>query len=1621
MKAFTLSTEKLKEQTTSVKTIDLRIDKKEFEIFTEDCTCIIDEVEFVKIIDLSTEMPLPVVTDPETTTKIIQLNGISKFLSRILNHKGHKNLFFPILLVITLGNIFGQTTLFSDNFTTSQGTTFTINNGNIGSSIWKTQRSGSDWGARITNGILELTNDATVSINANGSIFAYRELSGVSGYNPILSQNTGMITWEFNMRQIRTDPSGFTSSSTYGSAFVLAANNTNVTSGNTARGYAVILGESGTTDRVRLVRFIDGIEDVADVTVLATSNTIGLTDFGTEYVSIRVTYTPGNNTWQLFLRNDGTTAFTDPNAGSPLVLQGSAVNSSETNISLGFMGPYWKGSTQASQTAFFDNIYLKGPSSPSAPTITSITPSNGQLTVNFTAPASNGGATITNYKYSIDNGTTFTAVSPSQTSSPIFINGLTNGTTYNVLIRAVNALGDGIVSNLIQGTPINAIVLPVVESLIVSAITTTSATLGASITSNGGELLSARGTVWGTSPNPTGNVLAEGGNGIGSFSHSRTGFVPNTFYYYRGYATNSAGTSYSADATLTTRQNAPTVGSGSGATNSAFTTNWSAPTGGGSASFTYEVQISTSPTFATTLSTQSNISSLTFSRQFTGLTEGTTYYFRVRANNAGGSSAWSNISIGYTTLFNRISLNTMGTVVAENFNSLSSTGSFNTITPIGWYFFDDDINDIGGGNGDDSYMTGTGTSSQGDVYSFGSTSSDRSFGGLGTGSCTPIVGAKIGNLTGSTITNLSISYFGETWRVGASNRSDRLDFQYSLNATSLTTGTWIDVNSLDYANPGQATGSGSLLHSQNISNAITGLSIPNGTTFWIRLQDFGVSGSDDGMGIDDFTIRPCVTTSISSQPSSNSQETCQNSSQFNALSLTALGTGLSYQWQSSPLSDFSASVLNVGTNIDSYLPVNSISGTLYYRCVITNSCGVQTNSAISGAFAVNPIPNPPTSSSQSFCSAATPTVANLTASGTNIQWYSTSSGGTALASGAALATGTYYASQTISGCESNTRSATSITINTDGTWVGGSSGNWNVSGNWCGGVPNSNTAVVSVPGDVVVNLDSSPSVLNLTIAAGATLNGGSNTLTIANSGSFTNNGTFNAGTGTITFNGTGTLSGNAISFNNLSTNGNLMLTVSPIVNGALTLNSGTLTIGSNTLTLNGSIISNSGNINASNSLSNVVFSGTTAQTIPSSSFIGDISNLTLNNISGLNLNQDITVSNLLTVTNGSLNLGSANLVIGTSGSISIPNPSASNLILTSGTGELRKRFSTGINQNPEGFLFPVGTLGSYTPVHLDFTNANFGSEAYLRVRVEPTKSSNLSSSITSYLNRNWIIEPNDISNYTYDIRLKYNASDFVAGGLTEDELIPIKYSNGQWNQPAGLIEPFTNATNESSNYFLFGGSSTDPVFNSNRVILWGGLQSFSEFGGAGQTGQPLPVELISFKASCLEEQNVLTWQTASEHNSSHFNIEKSRDGEIWNVIGKKEAAGNSNELLTYQFVDSENNNATIYYRLNQVDFDGKSEYFGPATTDCYASNFVASTLPNPSNGNFWVKIQSNEPSSAVLSIVDVKGNNLFSNEIIVQEGINLYQINSFLDTGIYFIHIYNSKDQKTTILKHLQN
>jgi hypothetical protein len=201
----------------------------------------------------------------------------------------------------------------------------------------------------------------------------------------------------------------------------------------------------------------------------------------------------------------------------------------------------------------------------------------------------------------------------------------------------------------------------------------------------------------------------------------------------------------------------------------------------------------------------------------------------------------------------QISIPALSTPLTQDFNTLATSGTSSSVPP-GWAFVES------GTGANTTYAAGSGTETAGNTYSYGTgTATDRAFGGLRSGTVVPTFGASFTNNTGGVIRRLNIAYTGEQWRLGATGRVDRLDFQYSPNATSLTTGTWVDANLLDFTAPvttgtvGPLDGN-SAANRTAISNSISGLFIPNGATFWIRWVDLDATGADDGLAIDDFSL-----------------------------------------------------------------------------------------------------------------------------------------------------------------------------------------------------------------------------------------------------------------------------------------------------------------------------------------------------------------------------------------------------------------------------------------------------------------------------------------------------------------------------------------------------------------------------------------------------------------------------------------------------------------------------------------------------------------------------------------------------------------------------------------------
>jgi predicted outer membrane repeat protein len=208
---------------------------------------------------------------------------------------------------------------------------------------------------------------------------------------------------------------------------------------------------------------------------------------------------------------------------------------------------------------------------------------------------------------------------------------------------------------------------------------------------------------------------------------------------------------------------------------------------------------------------------------------------------------------------------------SENFNTLASSGTSitwaNDSTISGWYATRT------------SYSAGAGTNNTGGLYSFGTTAGDRALGSIASASTGTIYyGLRLQNNTGSPITKLQVSYTGEQWRNASNISEQQLKFSYQTGSTltSLTTGTWTPVTSLDFTGP-VATTSIAALNGNQIANRVVitpvifnlATPIANGEEIILRWEDIDDGGNDHGLAIDDVSVNIDATTYIVTNTNDN--------------------------------------------------------------------------------------------------------------------------------------------------------------------------------------------------------------------------------------------------------------------------------------------------------------------------------------------------------------------------------------------------------------------------------------------------------------------------------------------------------------------------------------------------------------------------------------------------------------------------------------------------------------------------------------------------------------------------------------------------------------------------------
>ena len=263
---------------------------------------------------------------------------------------------------------------------------------------------------------------------------------------------------------------------------------------------------------------------------------------------------------------------------------------------------------------------------PDAPTGLSATVSDQEVDLIWTAPASNGGATITYYEYEQDFSGTWTSTGGTATSYTV--TGLTNGQSYTFRVRALNRVGAGAASGSQSATPTSTVVAPDTPSSL-SATPGNRQVMLSWVQPSGGAAL----THYEYEQDGSGTWISTGSKAP---SYTVTGLTNGTAYTFKVRAVNSAGPSAaSGSRTATPTTTAPEAPESLSFTpgNGQVTLRWRAPTNDGGQSIThYEYEQDGSGTWISTGSTDT-------SHTVMGLNNGQTYMFRVRAVNALGNGA----------------------------------------------------------------------------------------------------------------------------------------------------------------------------------------------------------------------------------------------------------------------------------------------------------------------------------------------------------------------------------------------------------------------------------------------------------------------------------------------------------------------------------------------------------------------------------------------------------------------------------------------------------------------------------------------------------------------------------------------------------------------------------------------------------------------------------------------------------------------------------------------------------------------------------------------------------------------------------------------------------------------
>lgn len=200
----------------------------------------------------------------------------------------------------------------------------------------------------------------------------------------------------------------------------------------------------------------------------------------------------------------------------------------------------------------------------------------------------------------------------------------------------------------------------------------------------------------------------------------------------------------------------------------------------------------------------------------------------------------------------------------------------------------------------------------------------------------------------------------------------------------------------------------------------------------------------------------------------------------------------------------------------------------------------------------------------------------------------------------------------------------------------------------------------------------------------------------------------------------------------------------------------------------------------------------------------------------------------------------------------------------------------------------------------------------------------------------------------------------------------------------------------SGAYNTFTGSGNNTANTATITV-----SSFAPFL-IGKLATTLPVKLISFAAQKQSSSVQLKWATSSEQNNSHFDIERSTDGKVFSSIGRRSGAGNSNVAIDYSFSDYNPAAGINYYRLNQVDLDGKSTLSNPIVVNMGFEGLAMQVFTSANASELKINITTDQDSKGQFIVYSVSGQKIVEQSLTLTKGYNDFSFSmTDFGSGVY--------------------